>query len=232
MGHSFSAQYFNAKFARQGTDALFELYALPQISQLPALLKDRPGLCGLSVTIPHKISVMPYLQYTDSAAMAIGAVNCIKIKDGQLSGFNTDVIGFSNSLKPLLKKQHQKALVLGNGGVARAVVYVLNQLHIQSQIVSRQIGSKLLSYADITPDLVAQTHLIINTTPLGMMPYTNACPALPYEAMGSEHLLFDLVYNPEETLFMKKGVAQGAVVKNGLEMLYLQAEAAWAIWNS
>ncbi|WP_411274593.1 shikimate dehydrogenase family protein [Daejeonella sp.] len=249
LSHSFSKKYFSDKFAKEGhEDREYELYPLQNLSDLPELINNTHGLCGLNVTVPHKIGVMFYLDKIDPAAREIDAVNCIKIVNHQpveaffsgelssmkvrLEGYNTDAFAFEESLKPLLKKQHQKALILGNGGAARAVAYVLNKLNISYRLVSRSAIGKQLSYKQLTTDVMKERLLIINTTPLGTAPTIEECPVIPYEMLTSGHLLYDLVYNPAETEFLKRGREKGASIKNGLEMLHLQAEKSWEIWNS
>ena len=249
LTHSFSKKYFTEKFEKEGfEDCVYEAFPLPNLSDLPELIKANPDLCGLNVTVPHKIGVLFYLDKIDPAAKAIDAVNCIKIVNqhpveaffsGELStlkvrleGFNTDAYGFETSLKPLLKRHHTKALILGAGGAARAVAYVLHKLGISYTHVSRRSIKKQLSYQQLTGDVIKDNLLIINTTPVGTSPHTEASPEIPYEFVTSKHLLYDLVYNPEETVFLRRGKEQGAAVKNGLEMLHLQAEKAWEIWNS
>ena len=249
LAHSFSKQYFTEKFKKEGMeDYVYEAFPLPNISELPDLIKANPDLCGLNVTVPHKIGVLYYMDKIDAAAKAIDAVNCIKIVNshpveaffsGELSsmqmrleGYNTDAYGFEMSLKPLLHKQHPKALVLGAGGAARAVDYVLNKLGISYVNVSRRAIKKQLSYEQITPEIIKERLLIINTTPVGTFPDITKAPDIPYQYLTSKHLLYDLVYNPVETEFLKRGREHGAVTKNGLEMLHIQAEKAWEIWNS
>lgn len=249
LTHSFSKKYFTDKFAKEGfEDREYELYPLQNLSDLPALINDTHDLCGLNVTVPHKIGVMFYLDKIDPAAREIDAVNCIKIVNHQpveaffsgelssmkvrLEGYNTDAFAFEASLKPLLKKHHQKALILGNGGASRAVAYVLNKLNISYRLVSRRAIGKQLSYTQLTADVMKERLLIINTTPLGTAPDIEKCPDIPYELLTSKHLLYDLVYNPPETEFLKRGKEKGASIKNGLEMLHLQAEKSWEIWNS
>ena len=249
LTHSFSKKYFTEKFEKDGLeDREYELYPLQNLSDLPELINDIPDLCGLNVTVPHKIGAMFYLDKIDPAAKAIDAVNCIKIVNHQpveaffsgelasmkmrLEGYNTDAFAFEASLKPLLKKHHQKALILGNGGAARAVAYVLNKLDISYRLVSRRAIGKQITYKHLTADVMKERLLIINTTPLGTAPNIEECPDIPYELLTSKHLLYDLVYNPTETEFLKRGKLQGSSVKNGLEMLELQAEKSWEIWNS
>lgn len=202
------------------------------MDKLPGLLKWLPDLAGLNVTIPYKEQVLPYLDSLDDAAKAIGAVNTIVIQNKKLKGFNTDYIGFTQSIQPLLLPTDTHALVLGNGGSAKAVAYALQQLGIQHQQVSRQPNQGHLLYSDLTPSIVGQHTIIVNCTPLGMFPHLEQCPDIPYEAITAQHLLFDLIYNPPETLFLQKGRLAGARTKNGLEMLHLQADEAWRIWKN
>ena len=249
LGHSFSKKYFTEKFEREGlTDCTYELFPLQNISDVEELIASHPDLCGLNVTIPHKIGIMYYLDRVHPDAKAIDAVNCIKIIKskpvesfftGELSpfkvrleGFNTDAFGFEASLKPLLQKHHNKALVLGSGGASRAVTYILKKLDIDYQIVSRRKARKQITYSELTKNMMEDYLVIINTTPLGTAPDIHQCPEIPYEYLTSKHLLYDLVYNPAETEFLKRGKEKGATIKNGEEMLYLQAEKAWEIWNS
>lgn len=249
LTHSFSKKYFTEKFEKEALDHYqYDLYPLPNLSDLPELIKGIPDLCGLNVTVPHKIGVMYYLDKIDPAAKEIDAVNCIKIVNHQpveaffsgelsslnvrLEGYNTDAIAFEESLKPLLKKHHQKALILGNGGAARAVAYVLNKLGISYRTVSRKNVGKQLSYKKLNSEIMSEHLLIVNTTPLGTFPNVEECADIPYHMLGAKHLLYDLVYNPAETEFLKRGKAQGASCKNGMEMLHLQAEKSWEIWNS
>jgi shikimate dehydrogenase len=236
LTHSFSKKYFNDQFEREGTaDCKYELFPLSNIDDFTALLKTNPLLKGLNVTIPHKINVLPFLNEIDAAAAAIGAVNCIafesKNQEQWLKGYNTDAFGFSESLKPLLKAHHQRALILGDGGAAKAVKYVLSQLGITFQTVVRTAAEGAITYDQLTAEMMMNYQVIINTTPLGTYPDINSAPAIPYELLTAAHLAYDLVYNPEETLFLQKAKARGAAIKNGLEMLHLQADRAWAIWN-
>ncbi|SEL42467.1 shikimate dehydrogenase family protein [Parapedobacter koreensis] len=237
LSHSFSKKYYDAKIAReQLTGVGYELYAIPSIEAFPLLLANEPLLMGVNVTIPYKIAVMDYVDRLSAEAEAIAAVNCIRIErpDGgkpRLTGYNTDVYGFMESLRPLLQSGHKRALVLGNGGAAKAVVYALNQLGIGFSLVSRSPLSGQYTYAQLNADIIAAHPLIINTTPLGTYPATADCPEIPYAHIGPQHLLYDLIYNPSETEFLKRGKAQGAATKNGLEMLELQAERNWEIWN-
>jgi len=237
LTHSFSKKYFTEQFEREGTaDCKYELFSLENITSLEPLLAEQASLKGLNVTIPHKVSVLPYLDELDDAAAKIGAVNCIAIKNIAnkpfLKGYNTDAYGFAESLKPLLKANHTKALVLGNGGAAKAVKYVLEQLGIAYQVVVRTAVAGAITYGEITPEIMGTHQLIINTTPLGMYPDITAIPAIPYDLITVAHIAYDLIYNPEETAFLQKAKAQGAVVKNGMEMLHLQADRSWEIWNA
>lgn len=232
LKHSFSAAYFNSKFATEGIEeSQYQNFELESIEQLPKLLQQQPDLVGLNVTIPYKKEVLSYLHEKDAAVQQIGACNCIKIKDGKLHGFNTDYIGFTHSLQQYLQPQHTQALVLGTGGSSVAVQYALRQLGIAYKLVSRQKGLETFSYDDVDAAVIQKHLLIINTTPLGMFPNVDAAPSLPYDAITRQHLLFDLVYNPEKTLFLQKGEEMGAAIQNGHQMLVLQAEAAWKVWN-
>ena len=232
--HSFSKKYFTEKFEREAVDANYELYSMANVDSLRQFVQEH-SLCGLNVTIPYKQDVIPLLDEIDSEAQMVGAVNVIKIKrEGErlcLKGFNTDVVGFRNSLKPLLKPWHTSALVLGTGGASKAVLYVLENLGIAARCVSRQKREGMLTYETLEADVMRRNTLIVNTTPLGTFPNVDTCPDIPYRLLTEKHLLFDLVYNPEQTLFMKKGLQNGAAVKNGYEMLVGQAEASWRIWN-
>ena len=235
LGHSFSPGFFNEKFKNEGIDAVYERYELSQIDLLPEIIASNPELCGLNVTIPYKQQIMQYLDELSEEAREIGAVNVVKVthngKNVHLKGFNSDVIGFSRSIEPLLEKHHKKALILGTGGAAQAIDYGLKQLGLETIKVSRYERPDTIQYDKITPGVIKEYKVIINCTPIGMYPNTEECPNLPYEAMDSQHLLYDLIYNPDTTLFMKKGMERGAVVKNGLEMLLLQAYASWEFWH-
>lgn len=232
LGHSFSRDFFNTKFQQEHIDAQYLNFELSDAADIRQVLQQHPMLRGFNVTIPHKQAIMPLLDDIDDEARAIGAVNVVSISGQHLKGYNTDVIGFRDSLRPLLQPHHSHALVLGTGGASKAVCRALDTLGITWRYVSRKQQGTTLSYADITPALLNDYTLIINCTPLGMSPKTDAAPDIPYEALTPRHLLFDLVYNPEETLFMQRGRQRGATTKNGLEMLHLQALAAWDIWNS
>jgi shikimate dehydrogenase len=232
LGHSFSKQYFADKFEQEGiTDCIFENYPLTDIAQIPSLFAD-DELCGLCVTIPYKELVLPYTTALSPEVVAIGATNSLKISGKKVTAFNTDYIGFTQSLVPLLQLHHTHALVLGTGGAAKAVQYALKKLNIAYLTVSRRDGENCISYQQLTKEIIQQYPLIINCSPVGMQPHDNECPNIPYQYIGNHHYLYDLVYKPEETLFLKKGKAAGAITKNGFDMLIGQAEATWAIWNN
>ena len=231
--HSFSKKYFTEKFEKEEiTECSYDLFPLKTIDDLPVLILNHPELEGLNVTIPYKKKVLSFLDATHIPE-GLNACNCINISAGKLVGYNTDVNGFEKSLKPLLKSYHKKALVLGNGGATAAVIYVLEKLRIEFDIVSRRrnTGSAFI-YQEIDKSIIEQRTIIINTTPLGMYPDTETCPDIPYQFISDRHLLYDLVYNPAKTLFLQKGEERGATIKNGEEMLVLQAEESWRIWNS
>ncbi len=232
LGHSFSKKYFTEKFEKEGIkDCVFELFPIDSIDKLPELINRYPALKGLSVTIPYKQSVYKYLDAVDIPA-GINACNSIKIEDGKLTGFNTDYIGFEKSFTELLQPHHKKALILGNGGATEAVAYVLNKLNIEYKIVSRKIhGISSLIYSDINEKIIKEFPVIINSTPLGTYPDVNTCADIPYQYLTPEHYLFDLVYNPAKTLFLQQGEEKGAAIRNGYDMLVMQAEASWEIWN-
>jgi len=235
LSHSFSKKYFTEKFEQEHIlDCRYELFPLEKIGLLESVLGN-PVLRGLNVTIPYKVQVLPYLQEMEEAAAGIGAVNCISIesRNGEryLKGYNTDAYGFETSLRPFLKAHHQKALVFGDGGAAKAVKYVLHKLGIEFISVVRTPAEGCILYHDVTESLLDTHHILINTTPLGMSPNIESCPDIPYACLTGHHLAYDLVYNPEETLFLRQAAAAGASVKNGMEMLYLQAERSWEIWN-
>lgn len=236
LGHSFSAGYFARKFEAEGIDAEYLNFEIPSADMLPAIVRDNPSLAGLNVTIPHKEAVMPWLDTLSDEAKAIGAVNVIKIvrRDGGrplLRGYNADVIGFTRSIAPLLRPDHRAALILGTGGAAKAVVYGLQQLGLTTQYVSRTPRPGCIGYADLTPAVMAAHTVVVNCTPLGMHPRVEAAPEIPYALATPGHLFYDLIYNPAETLFLRRAAEQGAATKNGLEMLHLQAEASWEFWN-
>jgi shikimate dehydrogenase len=233
LTHSFSKKYFTEKFEKEEmNECRYDLFPLKTIDELPFLLKNNPELEGLNVTIPYKKQVVPYID-TAHIPPGLNACNCINISDGKLVGYNTDVTGFEKSLQPLLKSYHKKALILGNGGAAAAVLFVLNKLQISFEIVSRKLhDGSTLTYRDLNKKIIEDASVIINTTPLGTYPAEDTCPEIPYQYLSEKHLLFDLVYNPAKTLFLQKGEKRGATIKNGEEMLNLQAEESWRIWNS
>ena len=235
LGHSFSKGYFTDFFQQEGIDAEYKNFELPHIDKLALVLTEEKMLQGFNVTIPYKQQVMPLLHEIDSAAESIGAVNVVKVKRCAgglyLKGYNTDVIGFTNSIRPLLKPHHTHALILGTGGASKAVDYALRELGLGTCFVTRTKRNGMLTYNELTPEIMAQHTVIVNTTPLGMHPKTDECPPLDYSLLTSDFLLFDLVYNPEKTLFLQRGEQQGAAICNGMEMLIGQARAAWEIWN-
>ena len=236
LGHSFSISYFNQKFADEGINAKYENYEIASIDELTEILDSTPELRGLNVTIPYKEKVIPFLDSISPEARAIGAVNVIRVTHEKnktiLKGFNSDVIGFTQSIEPMIdKKWHKKALILGTGGASKAISYGLKSLGIEPVFVSRYERPNTIQYEMITPEVVKEYNVIVNCTPLGMYPNTDVCPKLPYEAMDNHTILYDLIYNPDQTLFMRKGAEYGAEVKNGLEMLLLQAFASWEFWH-
>lgn len=246
LGHSFSRKFFTEKFAAEGINAAYVNFEIPNAEQLLDVVRDNPNLRGLNCTIPHKQAIIPLLDQMSDEARRIGAVNVIKVippkaplpfggeagERGALVGFNSDIIGFTDSIKPLLKPHHKKALVLGTGGASKAICVGLEKMGIEWKYVSRRPAEGHFTYDDITPAIIQEYPIIVNCSPVGMFPHVDECPALPYEAMTERNLLFDLVYNPLETLYMQKGAAHGATVKNGLEMLHLQALASWEFWNN
>ena len=235
LGHSFSMNYFNEKFENEGIDAQYVNFEIPHIDLLEEVIASNPNLVGLNVTIPYKEKVMGYLDNVSPEARTIGAVNVIKVihkgKNVTLKGYNSDVIGFTQSIEPRLEPYHKKALILGTGGASKAINYGLKSLGLETVFVSRYERPGTIQYEKLTPDDIKEYNVIVNCTPCGMFPHTNKCPNLPYEAMDSHTLLYDLIYNPDETLFMHKGRQQGATVVNGLEMLLLQAFASWEFWH-
>lgn len=235
--HSFSASYFNQKFEAEGIDAEYVNFEIDDIGQIMEIVSEQPRLCGLNVTAPYKEQVIPYLNSIDEAANAIGAVNTIQfLRDGksddlQLRGYNTDVIGFSNSIQPLLNPARTKALVLGTGGASKAVSYALGQLGVAVDYVSRRKSAHTFTYEELTKAMVQDHQIIVNCTPLGMYPNVDVAPDFPYRFLSPTHLCYDLVYNPDTTIFMRRCQEHGAEVKNGLEMLLLQGFASYEIWN-
>ena len=235
LGHSFSKRYFTEKFAVEKISARYELFELPDISHFPLLVTNN-HFSGLNVTVPYKEKVIPFLDELDPVAKAVGAVNTIQfIRSGArtvLKGYNTDVIGFRNSFASLLQPQHKNALILGTGGASKAVAYTLKSLNIDYRFVSRKPSEEAYSYQQLTEKILEKYKIIINCTPIGTFPNNDVAPGIPYQYLSSEHLLYDLIYNPEKTLFLKLGEECGATIKNGLDMLYGQAAAAWVVWNS
>lgn len=245
LGHSFSRKFFTEKFEREGIDAQYLNFEIPDAQMLLDVVRQNPTIKGLNCTIPHKQAIIPLMDQLHPMAARIGAVNTIKIipplaplpfggeagERGALIGYNTDIIGFTDSIRPLLKPHHTKALVLGTGGASKAICVALEELGIQWRYISRTPKEGQFTYSDLTPEIIREWPVIINCSPVGMHPNVDACPSLPYEAMTERNLLFDLVYNPLETLFMRRGAEHGATVKNGLEMLHLQALASWKFWN-
>ncbi|HEY4151672.1 MAG TPA: shikimate dehydrogenase [Chitinophagaceae bacterium] len=233
LSHSFSQKFFTDKFEKEGLkDCRYEAYSIPAIAELPALLKKHPSLEGLNVTIPYKEQVIRYLSEQSPVVQEVGACNCIRIKEGKLVGYNTDVIGFEQSLSKHLQPHHKKALILGTGGAGKAVEYVLKKRGIRYRYVSRKPSVNHFSYEQVTPAILAEYTLIINTTPLGMYPNVTQAPPFPYNALTAKHYLFDAIYNPAKTLFLQRGEQHGAAIQNGLDMLIIQAEESWKIWNS
>lgn len=235
LGHSFSISFHNQRFADEGINAKYLNFEIPSIDDLPAVLGSNPELKGLNVTIPYKEKVIPFLDYVSPEARAIGAVNVIRVvhegKKISLRGYNSDVIGFTQSIEPMLEPYHKKALILGTGGASKAIAFGLKSLGLECVFVSRYERPDTIQYNRITPEIVKEYNVIVNCTPMGMFPKTDECPLLPYEAMDERNILYDLIYNPDETLFMRRGAEHGAAVKNGLEMLLLQAFASWDFWN-
>jgi shikimate dehydrogenase len=235
LSHSFSKKYFSEKFANESiVNAQYELYELRSLDNFKKWMENLVDLQGLNVTIPYKQEVIPFLDGLDDKAKAIGAVNVIKKeKNGAFIGYNSDYYGFKKSLELFLgTAKPQKALVLGTGGASKAVVVALKDMGIEYQYVSRTAGNGMITYDTLSEEIMKSHSLIINTSPVGMYPHVEECPALPYEYINASHFLYDLVYNPAETLFMKKGLSNGAKAKNGLDMLIFQAEKAWEIWNN
>lgn len=235
LGHSFSRNFFNEKFENEGIKAKYINFEIPQIEDLPEILASNPELKGLNVTIPYKQKVMAYLDELSPEAKAIGAVNVIRVshkgKDVVLKGFNSDVIGFTRSIEPMLEPAHKKALILGTGGASKAIEYGLKTLGLETLFVSRTKKENTITYEEVTPEIIKEYNVIVNCTPLGMYPKADTCPDIPYEAMDGHTILYDLIYNPDETLFLTNGAKYGVTTKNGLEMLLLQAFASWEFWN-
>ncbi|MEO8820922.1 MAG: shikimate dehydrogenase [Ginsengibacter sp.] len=235
LGHSFSEKYFSEKFQKENIqDCQYRNFEIGDLQKEIPVLKNNPELKGLNITIPYKTDIISFIDETSDECRQINACNCVKIKDGKWFGFNTDVTGFEKSFAPHLKPYHKKALVLGTGGASNAVAFVLQKLDIDFLKVSRR-GNQLasvISYDDISPETMKEFQIVINTTPLGTFPNVNECPQLPYEFVTDYHYFFDLVYNPPKTLFLSLSEKQGAIIKNGSQMLAIQAEESWKIWNS
>ena len=235
LSHSFSRNFFNEKFTNEKIAAEYRNFEIDRIEDIRLVVEETPELCGLNVTIPYKESIIPYLDEMDGTAQMIGAVNVVKFirEKGKLilKGYNSDIIGFTDSIRPYIKDHHQKALILGTGGASKAVWYGLLSLGITPQLVSRTAQEGIFCYDDLTSEILDEYKIIVNTTPLGMYPQTETCPDIPYSYITPLHLAYNLVYNPETTLFLKKCAHRGATIKNGLEMLLLQAYASWEIWN-
>jgi shikimate dehydrogenase len=234
LGHSFSQQYFTEKFIREGiTDCRFEIFPIPSINLFPELLQKNQSLCGLCVTIPYKEQVLAYVDIQSDEVKAIGATNSIHFHQDKLIAYNTDIIGFEQSFCKLLQPKHKKALVLGTGGASKAVQFVLRKLGIGYLIVTRSndMAEGQINYNQIDASLINEYNIIVNCSPVGMYPNENILPLLPYEFVGKNHYFFDLVYKPANTLFLQEGEKRGASIQNGFEMLVLQAEASWRIWN-
>lgn len=234
LTHSFSQRYFTEKFKemRLTESHAYQNFAIPSIEQFPQLLNEHPFLKGFNVTIPYKKQIIPFLGEMNDAVREMGACNCVQIKDGKLFGYNTDIIGFEQSLQPFLRPSHSHALILGTGGAAAAVAYVLRKIKIPYLFVSRKEADLTIQYNQVDAAVLKKHTLIINTSPVGQYPDIAASPDIPYESLGPDHHLFDLIYNPETTRFMELGLQQGATVQNGFKMLVLQAEESWRIWNS
>lgn len=235
LGHSFSSAFFADKFRSEAIDAKYLNFELSDIAAVNSLVKEYPELRGFNVTIPHKQHIIPYLSVISPEARQIGAVNVVRVvrgpKGSRLEGYNSDVVGFVDSIRPLLRPFHTHALVLGTGGASKAIIYGLRKLGITALSVSRRLQTGSITYEMITPEVMRTHKLIVNCTPLGTFPKVNEAPCLPYDELTQDHLLYDLVYNPEQTLFLAKGAERGATTKNGMEMLRLQALAAWEIWQ-
>ncbi|MDR1811149.1 MAG: shikimate dehydrogenase [Prevotella sp.] len=235
LGHSFSQRFFTEKFEQESINAEYLPYPLADIAEFPALVASNPELKGLNVTIPYKEQVIPFLDEMDANAQEIGAVNVIRLfKDGgktKLKGYNSDMYGFQNSIAPLLKPQHAKALILGTGGASKAVMQGLKNLGISIRLVSRSRREGMITYEELDEKIMQEYTVIVNASPVGTFPNVDERPQIPYQYLTDRHLLYDLVYNPAETVFLKKGRTQGAQTKNGEEMLHLQAVKAWEIWN-
>jgi len=233
LTHSFSKNYFTKKFEENGiANCVYDNFELATINDFPQLLQKYPDLRGLNITIPYKEDILPFLSNSNGIVKEVGACNCIRLDGETITGYNTDVIGFWRSLQPKLKPHHKKALVLGTGGAAKAIRYVLQQLGIDYRMVSRRKGLEEMGYEDLGEEVLANYHLVINTTPLGMYPNVDADPPIPYEYLTGKHFLYDVIYNPAKTKFLAEGEKRGAQICNGYEMLIEQAEESWRIWTT
>jgi shikimate dehydrogenase len=232
LSHSFSKRYFTEKFQKENISGCrYELFPIEWVGDVKKIIENNPALSGLNVTIPHKESVIPYLDHLTDAVRQIGACNCIQVRAGKLTGYNTDVIGFEKMILPYLKSYHAKALILGTGGAAKAVAWVFNKLGLEYIYVSRDAGMNKISYSEIDDSLMDAHKIVVNTTPLGMAPNTEGVPDIPFEHISGEHLFIDLIYNPAKTRFLSIAEEKGATIVNGMEMLIIQAEEGWKIWN-
>ena len=233
ISYSFSKAHFTKKFEEEGLPFIYENFDIDTISEFPQIIKNNPDLVGLNVTIPYKEQIIPYLDSLSEQAKAIGAVNTITISpSGKLKGYNTDTFGFETSIAPFLKSQHKHALILGTGGASKAVAYTLRELNIDFDYVSRKSNDMAkFTYSDLTETIVNSHQIIINCTPVGTYPNIDDCPDIPYDGISRDHLLYDLIYNPPQTKFLKQGKQRGATICNGLKMLELQAQKAWDIWG-
>ncbi len=236
LGHSFSQKYFTKKFTDEAIDAVYELFPLERIEDVVNMLDSHPDLAGFNVTIPYKQQIMSYLDEMDEEAAGVGAINVVKVtrENGKrrLKGYNSDIIGFYESIKPLIGINHKHALILGTGGASKAVAAMLSKLNIEYTFVTRTAKAGMLTYDALDEAVMKKYTVIVNASPVGTFPNVDVCPAIPYEFLTPDHLCYDLVYNPAETLFLAKAKAQGATTKNGLQMLELQAEGAWKVWNN
>jgi shikimate dehydrogenase len=232
LSHSFSKKYFSEKFTKEDIkDCSYDLFPIESIDLFPKLISEHPELRGLNVTIPYKEQVLPFLSERSIAVKEIGACNCIRIKGQELIGYNTDVLGFEKMIMPYLRPYHNNALILGTGGAAKAVAWVFNKLGIDYTYVSRKQNDTSVQYLSLNRAYLNKNAIIVNTTPIGMSPYVEDSPVIPYEFISDTHLCIDLIYNPAKTLFLAKAEARGATILNGLEMLIVQAEESWNIWN-
>lgn len=231
LSHSFSPAYFKEKFKREDIYATYKAFDLPQIESFFGLLSQYPSLKGLNVTIPYKEQIIPYLDFLTPLAQEVSAVNTIQFLNNKLIGHNTDVVGFTNSLRPLLTAQHRTALIFGTGGASKAIQVALKHLEIEFTVVSRSTCDRTISYAQLNEEIIAENLILINTTPVGTYPDVNQELSIPYKGITATHIAFDLIYNPAKTAFLNLAQEQGATIKSGLEMLHLQAEASWKIWN-